>query len=731
MRDTVTPGAYAGDITVTSMEGDQLPTLKDCTTPRKAEEYVRALGGLGGWDLLWLDELNFKLTAGKPADQLGPMCFSTRELAQDAGQRASFARALRERKVNPNVALTAAAKDHRRRLAKGKQVPEVQVPDQPHRIAPLPDWLNLRPREWQWTYHALQRTHKRGIGVFEVLAAIDQPDFGPKPSPGGEQNDTRLVVYRGSVKVVYRPVNQLIITVVDRNTEDGDCIEDPDYVSERRPLKPTPSQALAYGVSLEEYTPTETADTAPDPGGAVVAVLMPPTPPPPAIFMPPPEPPMPTPPTATAPVTLELGSTRLAALKAFLDTLAPGDEFRPDDMIGWLANHLPHVNGKSVNSLMATEGQNLGLIKRIAHGHYRKPYTNNPEDESMRTVDVSLPWGVPPGARRAATDYPTQWYLTQLRPGDRFSPDDMIKAIETRRNEPGRGGRGYGSPDMGAAARSGTIQRLRRPYAEQEFGVRYIEEGTFERLRAPVGEDPAPEIALPGLAGRQTTAPVAPSPAAMAAIPPSTFPVPPKAEQISMRARFDRFIGGQPAGWKFSTEDFMDHAGMSPDQKPLAIWYLSGWSRGEGAPLAPPSAANRWATAAGPVTITYPTPAAVAYHEPMAAVETAPAPAGLEWDTPTPAPAPVDGGELEFVEEPPPPPRSLEELVTEVALTSGAAGFVAVLRGRPGEWAGLPGTRFTADLEGLEFRVVRPDKGIERVKEYRVEVRWADEHTKP
>lgn len=705
-----------------------MPTLKDCTTPAKAREYVEAVAGLRGWNLSWPEGeggYKFQLTT----DGATPLCFSTRELSRDPGQRAALGRGLRERGVDPTLSLTRAAdKDHQRRLARGKQVRDAVVPAQPHEIRPLPDYLyRLHPSDVVWSTHALERLTERGIGFYEVIAAIDGPDF---TSAGNDDNPNTTCYHRGSVRVVASTDasngSYAVVTVIDRNRSMEDEADTP---TDRKPLAPTQSQLAAYGVA-DTWQPTIVKT---EPAAGVVAVLKPAAPVPSAMFIAPPETVMPraaTPRvTEPAPTTLELVPARQQAIEAWLESIPDGHEFAPATMRAWLVANRPQVDPDSVSTFLAEDAPKLGLVVKVARGVYRKPYTAKGSNMSRTAVDTSLPWGVPPQSRRAATDYPLQWYLTSIKPGQRFSPDDMVTAIESRRDESAQGkGRRYGSPDMGQAARSGTIQRL-RSYATQRFAVRYIEEGVFERLTMP-GEPPA---------GTPSTVP---TPAQLAATPAATFSAPTATAQAGVQARFERFIAGKPAGWKFTTEELMAATGINA--VPLALWYLSRWSRGEGARLAPSTAANSWAVAAGPVTVTRataPAPAAgttpivevtvtdAATSSDATSIDTGVVVSELDWE---PAPVvTVPEGDLEFVEIPPPPVQTLEDQVTTMLLDSGAANFVDRLRTRPGDWAGLPGTAFTADLQGLELRVVRPNKGAGHEKEYRIEARIADEHSKP
>lgn len=95
------------------------------------------------------------------------------------------------------------------------------------RQKPLADLSTRTPAQWIWVDHVLERMQERGIGVFEVLSALYDPDW-TRPSKYVDSNVFKAT--RGDIEVVYDPIEQTIITVTDRLNGTRD--------EPRRPLAP-------------------------------------------------------------------------------------------------------------------------------------------------------------------------------------------------------------------------------------------------------------------------------------------------------------------------------------------------------------------------------------------------------------------------------------------------------------------------------------------------------------
>lgn len=83
---------------------------------------------------------------------------------------------------------------------------------------PLPNLIVLDGSRYSWGHgpdddHALQRLQERGIGVFEVYAALLEPDF---TLPASKHHPDRTMFIRGDLGVVLEKDGRTIVTVVDR-----------------------------------------------------------------------------------------------------------------------------------------------------------------------------------------------------------------------------------------------------------------------------------------------------------------------------------------------------------------------------------------------------------------------------------------------------------------------------------------------------------------------------------
>jgi hypothetical protein len=147
---------------------------------------------------------------------------------------------------------------------------------------PLPDVSTLDGSVYSWgddpnDDHALQRLHQRGIGVFEVLAALAEPDI---TLPASKHHPGRRLFFRGDLGVVLEGDGRTIVTVVDRlngsRTSPRVALAPPcvptnssdNSLPERQPLMPTRStdkqaEATEQGADKDLHVDLKAVGSAP------------------------------------------------------------------------------------------------------------------------------------------------------------------------------------------------------------------------------------------------------------------------------------------------------------------------------------------------------------------------------------------------------------------------------------------------------------------------------------
>lgn len=74
-------------------------------------------------------------------------------------------------------------------------------------------------KSFGWSKHVIERLEERGIGVFELFAALDQPDYTTDWSPGGNgKHNVRLFV-RGDIRLAVDIAARNVITAIDLNED--------------------------------------------------------------------------------------------------------------------------------------------------------------------------------------------------------------------------------------------------------------------------------------------------------------------------------------------------------------------------------------------------------------------------------------------------------------------------------------------------------------------------------